>query len=71
MAIQKTFGVTERPATRTIRKTGKAPANLEEAIAARAYELYQQRGVACSSTEEQANDWQQAEREIKEKFGLN
>jgi hypothetical protein len=71
MAIQRTYGVTQKPATGTIRKTVKAPANLEEAIAARAYELYQQRGAAVSSAEEQANDWQQAEREIKEKFGLN
>ena len=71
MAIQRSYGVAEKKATKTIRKTVKAPANLEEAISARAYELYVQRGTAASSPEDQLNDWQQAEREVKEKYGLN
>jgi len=53
------------------KKTRKAPANLEEAITARAHELYVQRGVEVSSPEEQLNDWQQAEREIRAKYGLD
>ena len=71
MAIQRSYGAAEKTATRTIRKTAKAPATLEEAISERAYELYVQRGAAVSSPDEQLNDWQQAEREIKEKYGLN
>jgi len=71
MAIQRSYGVADKTATKTIRKTAKAPVNLEEAISARAYELYVQRGAAVSSQEEQLNDWQQAEREIKAKYGLN
>jgi hypothetical protein len=71
MAIQRSYGAAEKTAARTIRKTAKAPANLDEAISARAYELYVQRGAAVSSSDEQLNDWQQAEREIKKKYGLN
>jgi hypothetical protein len=71
MAIQRSYGAAEKTATRSVRKTAKAPSNLEEAISARAYELYVQRGGSVSSADEQLNDWQQAEREIKAKYGLN
>ena len=53
-----------------VKKTKKAPINLEEAITQRAHELYVKRGVEVSTPEEQLSDWQQAECEIKEKYGL-
>jgi len=54
-----------------VKKTKKAAVNLEKAITQRAHELFVQRGVEVSTPEEQLNDWQQADREIKEKYGLD
>ena len=53
-----------------VRKRVMSQADLDEAIAERAYEIYRKRGVADSSSEELLKDWQQAESEIREKSGL-
>lgn len=53
-----------------VKKTKKDPVDLEAAITARAHQLYLERGVETSTPEEQLNDWRQAEREIREKYGL-
>ena len=52
-------------------KKSPAPEAVQEAITQRARQLYQNRGVAVSTPEEQLNDWHQAEREVKAKYGLN
>lgn len=52
-------------------KAEKAPVNLQEAVTARAFELWVKRGSPASTPEEQLLDWQQAEREVRKKFGLN
>ncbi len=57
-----------------VRKNGKlanlAPANLEEEIRRRAYELYlQRRATASSESGNQNQDWLLAEREIRLRHG--
>jgi len=69
MEIIKDSVFPEKPFT-AAKKNKQAPANLQEAISARAHQLYLKRGVEASTPEEQLNDWQQAEREIREKYGL-
>ena len=59
----------EKPFT-AAKKTKKAPVSLEAAITARAHEIYVLRGKEFSTPEEQLNDWRQAEREIREEYGL-
>lgn len=78
----KKTGATVRPAIvegapelrKEVRKNGKpailAPANLEEEIRRRAYELYlQRRATAGDESGNENQDWLLAEREIRSRHG--
>ena len=69
MTVKKREAAPEKAAGAD-RERRMSPAEIDEAIAERAYEIYRKRGIAVSSSEELLKDWQQADREIREKYGL-
>lgn len=69
MATAKRTNPTAKPAKSKIalmEPTNRSVADMEEAIRARAYELYEQRGREHGHAEE---DWLRAEQEVRDRSG--